>query len=66
MRGTNVVTSRVEDLHKYKKTIILAIIMLVPNNNPQEYKEHIIYFIVFDFGEGVKSLIGWKKWSFVC
>ena len=27
--------------------------MLVPNNNPQGYKEHVIQFIVFDFGEEV-------------
>ena len=31
------------------KTIILAIIMLVPNKNPQGYKEHIISCIAFDF-----------------
>ena len=38
---------------KYKKTRILAIIMLVTNNNPPGYKEYVIYFIVFSFGEGV-------------
>ena len=38
-----------EDFIKSNKTRILAIIMLVPNNNPQEYKEHVISFIVFDF-----------------
>ena len=27
--------------------------MLVPNKNPQGYKEHIISFITFSFGEGV-------------
>ena len=27
--------------------------MLVPNKNPQGYKEHFISFIAFAFGEGV-------------
>ena len=32
--------------------------MLAPNNNPPGYKEHVIYFIVFDFGEGF-TIIYW-------
>ena len=32
--------------------------MLDPNKNPQGYKEHIISFIDFDFGEGV-IIIDW-------
>ena len=43
---------------KSKKKIILAIIILVPNKKPQVYKEHIISFIVFSFGEGV-TIIDW-------
>ena len=31
-----------EDCIKPDKTIILAIIMLVPNNNPQVYKQDVI------------------------
>ena len=27
--------------------------MLLPSNNPQGYKEHVISFIDFNFGEGV-------------
>ena len=42
-----------EDLIKSHKTIILAVIMLVPNKNPQRYKERVILFISFTFGEGV-------------
>ena len=30
----------------------------VPNNNPQGYREHTIYFIEFDFGEG-GTIIDW-------
>ena len=40
---------------------MLAIIMLVPNNNQQGYKEHVIFYLAFDFGEGV-SIIDWKKY----
>ena len=43
---------------KSNKTIILDIIMLVSNKNPQGYKEHIIYFIESIFGEGV-IIIHW-------
>ena len=32
--------------------------MLVPNNNPQGYKEHVTLFIAFAFGEGV-DIIDW-------
>ena len=32
--------------------------MSVLNKNPQGYKEHIITFIVFSFGEGV-TIIDW-------
>ena len=32
--------------------------MLVPNKNPQGYKEHVIFFIVFAFGE-VVTIIEW-------
>ena len=32
--------------------------MLVPNKNPQGYKEHIISFITFSFGEDV-TIIDW-------
>ena len=32
--------------------------MLLPNNNPQRYKEHVILFIEFLFGEGV-TIIDW-------
>ena len=32
--------------------------MLVPNKNPQGYKEHVISFIAFAFGEGV-TIIYW-------
>ena len=49
-----------EDCMKYKKTRILSIIMLFPNKNLPLYKEDVIYNIVFAFGGGVKSLIGWK------
>ena len=45
-----------EDFIKSNKTIILAIIMLVPNNNPQGYKQHVVYFISFAFGEGVNII----------
>ena len=36
----------------------VAIIMLVPNNNPPGYKECVIYFITFDFGK-VFTIIYW-------
>ena len=42
-----------KDCIKSDKTIILAIIMLVTNNNTQGYKEHVISFISFAFGESV-------------
>ena len=32
--------------------------MLVTKNNPQGYKEHVILFIAFAFGEGV-TIIYW-------
>ena len=32
--------------------------MLVPNKNLKGYKEHVILFIAFDFGEGV-TIIDW-------
>ena len=32
------------------------IIRLVPNNNPPEYKEHFIYFVLSVFGEYVTSI----------
>ena len=32
--------------------------MLVPNNNPQGYKEHVISFISFYFGEDA-TIIDW-------
>ena len=32
--------------------------MLVPDKNPQVYKEHVIKFISFDFGDGV-TIIDW-------
>ena len=34
--------------------------MLVPNNKQQGYKEHVIFYFAFDFGEGV-SIIDWEK-----
>ena len=38
--------------------------MLVPNKNPQGYKEHVNYFIEFDFGEFV-TIIDWiETWSY--
>ena len=43
-----------------KNKIILSIIMLVPNNKLQRYKEHVISFIVFAFGEGV-TIIDWLE-----
>ena len=45
---------------KSKKTRILAIITLVSKNNPQGYKEHVISFILFDFGE-VVTIIDWLE-----
>ena len=42
-----------EDFINSNKTIIIDINMLVPNKNPQGYKEHVIQFIGFDFGSGV-------------
>ena len=41
-----------EDQVKYKITRIFVIWIFVSCNNPLGYKEHVIYFIVFDFGEG--------------
>ena len=41
-----------------KKTIILDTLMLVPNNNPQGFKEHVPSFIAFEFVEGV-TIIDW-------
>ena len=35
-------TSEVEGLHEPKEKTLLAIIMLVINNNPQVYKVHVI------------------------
>ena len=34
--------------------------MLVSNNNPPGYKEHVIYFVVFSFGKGV-TIIDWLE-----
>ena len=42
-----------EDFTKSNKRIILSITMIVPNNNPQRYKGHVIFFIAFDCVEGV-------------
>ena len=47
-----------EDFIKSNKKIILAIIMLINNKNPQGYKEHVILFILFSFGEDV-TIIDW-------
>ena len=41
-----------------KKKRILAIIMFLTLKNSPGYKEHVIYFIVFAFGEGV-TVIDW-------
>ena len=49
-----------KDYIKSNETRILDIIMLVTNNNPQGYKEHVISFIVFDFIEGV-TIIDWLE-----
>ena len=32
--------------------------MLVPNKNPRRYKEHVISFISFSFGEGA-IIVDW-------
>ena len=47
-----------EDCIKSNKKIVLAIIMLVPNNKPQGYKEHVIQSFESNFGEGV-TIIDW-------
>ena len=47
-----------EDFIKSNKTRILAIVMLAPKKNPQGYKDHVISFIAFDFGE-VVTIIDW-------
>ena len=44
---------------KSNKTRTLAIIVVVPNKNPKGYKERIISFIVFAFGEGV-TIFYWQ------
>ena len=41
---------------KSKMTIIVFIILLLLISNPLGYKEHLIYFIVFYFGGGVKII----------
>ena len=38
---------------KYQNIRILDIILFISNKNPPVYKEYVIYFIVFAFGEGV-------------
>ena len=53
-----IVISRVGWLHKLQEKRILSIIMFVPNKNPQGYKYHVIYFIVFAFAEGV-TIVDW-------
>ena len=45
-----------EDFIKSNKTRILYIVMLVLNRNPQGYKEYIIQFIDFAFGECVTTI----------
>ena len=47
-----------EDFIKYNKTRILAIIMLVPNNNPQGYKENVIFSLKFPLEKVLLSYIG--------
>ena len=47
-----------EDFIKSNKTRIVDINMLVPNKNPQGYKEHVIQFIGFEFGLGI-TIIYW-------
>ena len=42
------------------KTRILAIMMLVPNNNTQGYKENVIQFLECFVGEGV-TIIDWTE-----
>ena len=32
---------------------MIAIIVLVPNKNPQGYKEHVFFLILFSFVDGV-------------
>ena len=39
-----------EDCINSNKTIILSIMILVPNKNPYGYKEHVIFLIDFAFG----------------
>ena len=43
---------------KSNKTRILALIMLVQNNNPKGYKQHVIYFIYFSLEKVLISYIG--------
>ena len=45
---------------KSNNTIILAIILLVPNKKPQWYKDQSIFSISFSFGKGV-TIIGWLE-----
>ena len=47
-----------EDFIKSNKTRILAMIMLVPNNNLYGYKQHVILFIDFASRKGV-TIIYW-------
>ena len=44
--------------HKENKTIILAIIIIFPNKNPQGYKEREISFIGFSLKKVLLPLIG--------
>ena len=45
-----------DDFMKSKKKRILSIIILVPCSNPTGYKEHVICFNVFAFGEDITTL----------
>ena len=45
-----------EDLINSNKTRVLAVIRLVSNKNLQVYKEHVILYILFAFGEGVTNI----------
>ena len=49
-----------EDCINSKKTKILAIIIFVLCNNTPRYKEYVISFIAFDFGEDV-TMIDWME-----
>ena len=49
-----------EDWINSNKTIILASIILVTDNNLQGYKDHVILFIAFAFGKGV-TIIYWLE-----